>query len=156
MKRSLLLVLLICSYAFPSLAQQGFILSGQVTDANNKPVKNAGVKVVGKLTPAMANTNKYGLYQAFGLQWGSYEVTILADGKVYVGKVSISATDPLKRYYNFKLQGKTATLTITDKDMFREAVMKAVKDDPNSRIDGVREDMILYFNGPDEEDKPVK
>jgi hypothetical protein len=140
---------------FTSLAQQGFILSGQVTDANNKPVKNAGVKVVGKFTPAMANTNKYGLYQSFGLQWGSYDVTILTDGKVYVGKVSISPTDPVKRFYNFKLQGKTAVLTVTEKDMFREAVMKAVKDDPNSRIDGVREDMILYYNGSEEEHKPV-
>lgn len=156
MKKLLLFLLFISSFVLPSLAQQGFILSGQVTDANNKPVKNAGVKVVGKSTPAMANTNKYGLYQAPGLQWGSHEVTILVDGKVYVGKVAISPSDPVKRFYNFKLQGGTAALTVTDKDMFREAVMKAVKDDPNSRIDGVREDMNLYYNGPDEDHKPVK
>ena len=134
-----------------------FILSGQVTDADNKPVKNAGIKVVGKQTPAMVNTNKYGLYQAYGLQWGSYEVNILAGDKVYVGKVIIRPSDPVKRYYNFKLQGKNAVLTVTEKDMFREAVMKAVKDDPDSRIDMPKDSKYYeYRNTGDEKDKPVK
>lgn len=149
MKSLLVFVLLACGCA--QVLAQGFILSGQVTDANNEPMRNMEIKVTGGAAPAIVKTNKDGLYYTAEIPAGDYDVAIMKDYKVYVSKVHIGAAAPKKRFYNFKIEGKNAVLNVSDDDVFAEtAYAKARKRQnidapPNDHNNSIEESGRIFF-----------
>lgn len=138
----LLCLLFICARA----GAQDFILSGSITDKKGKPVKEANLQVVSGDKMLLCTSNTDGLYETKVLPAGKYEVVISVNKKTYVSKVEILATDPLKRFYNFRLNdNNTATLTKTDKDPFMEtAFIKLRKQKGGYDIDNRKGKILLY------------
>lgn len=136
MKTLLLSTLLLGAFSITASAQ-GFIISGRIVDARNKPVDKVSIQAVGANKLGYGNVDKDGLYYTNEVPAGKYEIVILVDKTPYISQLTIAPTDPKKRFYNFKLQGKKAILTVSDKDVFMETALAKVRNDPNSRIDGL-------------------
>ncbi len=134
MRKVLLFILVFTALGQTSFAQ-GFIISGRVVDKNNKPLKKALVQAVGTESMGFATTNDDGLYFTAAVPAGKYEVIIKVDSTHCLAKLDIAPTDPKKRFYNFRVNGKNAELTKTDKDVFMETALNKMQGSTD-RVDG--------------------
>lgn len=126
MKRSLILLALVTAVQITNA--QSFLLCGRITDSKGKPVNEAAIQAISADSLLLATSDKNGLYTTTQLPAGKYEVVIKANKHTYVSMVSIAPTDPVKRFYNFKLaDNNKAILTTTDKDPYKETAYARLK-----------------------------
>jgi hypothetical protein len=132
MKRSLILLALVTATQITNA--KSFLLCGRIIDSKGKPVKEAAVQAISADSLLLATSDKNGLYATTPLPAGKYEVVIKASKRTYVSMVNIAPTDPVKRFYNFKLaDNNKAILTTTDKDPYIETAYARLK--KSERID---------------------
>lgn len=116
--------------AFTFLAHaQTAMLMGRVTDATNKPVKEAGIFLKSDEGKGVAISDSLGLYSTQPMRDGKYKVKVVVDNQVYTSDdVMLSAAATKGKYYNFKIgPNKKATLTIDTHNPFMEQRMGSVK-----------------------------
>ena len=126
--RTSVLIAAFTSTAGISMAQQAMLM-GRVTDAGNKPVKEAGIVLKGDAGKGVAISDSLGLYSTQPMPDGRYKVKVVVDKQVYTSDdVTLSAAATKGRYYNFKLgPNKKATLSIDTHNPFMEQRMGTVK-----------------------------
>lgn len=114
--------------AFSSNAQQAMLM-GRVTDANNKPVKEAGIFLKGDAGKGVAISDSLGLYSTQPLPDGKYKVKVVVDKQVYTSDdVTLSSAATKGKYYNFRLaENKKAIMTVDTHNPFMEQRMGSVK-----------------------------
>jgi len=116
--------------AFSFLAHaQTAMLMGRVTDAANKPVKEAGIFLKSDEGKGVAISDSMGLYSTQPMPDGKYKVKVVVDKQVYTSDdVTLSAAATKGKYYNFKIgPNKKATLTVDTHNPFMEQRMGSVK-----------------------------
>lgn len=116
--------------AFTLLAHaQTAMLMGRVTDAANKPVKEAGIFLKSDEGKGVAISDSMGLYSTQPMPDGKYKVKVVVDKQVYTSDdVTLSAAATKGKYYNFKIgPNKKATLTVDTHNPFMEQRMGSVK-----------------------------
>lgn len=118
-------------------AQQAMLM-GRVTDANNKPIKEAGIFLKGDSGKGVAISDSLGLYSTQPMPDGKYKIKVVVDKQVYTSDdVSLSESTTKGKYYNFKLgANKKATLTIDTRSPFLEQRMGSVSKNGQNAPDG--------------------
>jgi hypothetical protein len=143
MKKSIFFILPLLFAANISLAQNS-ILAGKIVDENNKPVGGALVQIRLDKTGEefkMVSDND-GLYYSPLVPKGTYKASILENEKRYKAKdLYLEETDRLTKYYQIRLSGKNAEVSILEHNPFMQAALyKVMKDGP--RIDKPGEHMM--------------
>lgn len=108
-------------YAGNALAQQAMLM-GRVTDANNKPIREAGIFLKGDAGKGVAISDSLGLYATQPLPEGKYKVKVVVNSQVYSATdVAVSTATTKGKYYNFRLGGnKKVEMTVDTKNPFME------------------------------------
>ena len=135
MRRWLLMLLLSGLFAGRAQAQL-YILSGQVTDAANKPVKAAIVQAVSADKLVFATSDSDGLYNTRAATPGKYEVIVKYGKDTWLTRLDIAKGDPVARFYNIQLAapGK-AKLDITTEDPYKAVAYARLRSSKNNYID---------------------
>lgn len=109
------------SFTHLASAQQAMLM-GRVTDANNKPVKQAGIFLKGDSGKGVAISDSLGLYSTQPMPDGKYKVKVVVDKQVYTSDdVTLSAGSTKGKYYHFRLaENKKAIMTVDTHNPFME------------------------------------
>lgn len=119
MKKWLLLLLVACA-SVANAQSQLYMLSGQVTNAADKPVKNATVQAVSADKLVFATSDSDGLYATGAATVGRYEVLVKVGVETWVAPLEIKKGDPVARFYNIRLLASNkAQVIITTEDPYK-------------------------------------
>jgi hypothetical protein len=139
MKKSMFFVLSFLFAANISVAQNS-ILAGKIVDENNKPVGGAMVQMQQEKTDEIYKTvsDGDGLYYSPLVPIGIYKVSVLEREKWYKAKkITLDETDRLTKFYQLRLKGDDAVVTMLDHDPFmRAALYKVINNGPRIDVPG--------------------
>src|SRR5262245_33636602 len=114
--RSLVLVGVCLLLSAPRAHAQAASISGAITDAQRAAVVNA--QVILSRTPSGAvqttQTNANGMYEFAGIDAGSYELQVLANGfKTATTRVTVAAGQAQKTDVSLAIADRSETVTVT-------------------------------------------
>ncbi len=121
------LIFLLAFSAHIAVAQKG-ILMGKIVDEQNNAVRNARLIAAKDALDYTAVVTSEGLYFTDSMNQGDYKVYIIVGTVTYESTTRVQPTSRKRSFYNFRLLGKKAFVSVVDSDPYMErALIKAQK-----------------------------